>query len=167
MIRDVQKEDAERICEIYNHYVENSIITFEEQVVSVSEMQNRIQETSAKFPWLVYEEYGSILGYAYVSSWKSRCAYRYSVESTVYLSKTSVGKGIGSQLYETLIARLRTLSFHSIIAAIAIPNPASAALHEKMGFEKVAHFKEVGWKFGQWIDVGCWELLLKEPNNRS
>jgi phosphinothricin acetyltransferase len=161
MIRDVQKDDATGICEIYNHYIENSIITFEEQAVSVSEMQHRIQETSSKFPWLVYEEHDAILGYAYASTWKSRRSFQYSVESTVYVSKTAAGNGIGSLLYQELITRLQS-PFHSVIAVIALPNPASVALHEKMGFEKVAHFTEVGRKFDRWIDVGYWELLFRE-----
>jgi L-amino acid N-acyltransferase YncA len=161
MIRDVKSHDAAAICSIYNHYVENSVITFEEQIVSTSEMQKRIQEITEELPWLVYEKKSSVLGYAYASQWKNRCAYRYSAESTVYLSRMSVGKGIGTQLLQALINRLRSLSLHSVIGGIALPNPASVALHEKMGFEKVAHFKEVGWKMNRWVDVGYWELVLQ------
>jgi phosphinothricin acetyltransferase len=161
MIRDVQSHDAEAICSIYNHYVQDSIITFEEKSVSVSDMRQRIQEVTKELPWLIFEEGQAILGYAYASKWKSRCAYRYSVESTVYLSKNSVGKGVGTRLYTALIGRLQSLSFHSVIGGIALPNPASVALHEKLGFEKVAHFKEVGWKMNRWIDVGYWELLFQ------
>jgi L-amino acid N-acyltransferase YncA len=161
MIRDVQGHDVAAICSIYNYYIENSVTTFEEQTVSISEMKKRIKESTKELPWLVCEEKSSVLGYAYASKWKSRCAYRYSAESTVYLSKMSVGKGIGTQLYEALIGRLRSLSLHSVIGGIALPNPASVALHEKMGFEKVAHFKEVGWKMNRWIDVGYWELIIQ------
>jgi L-amino acid N-acyltransferase YncA len=103
MIRDVQGHDVAAICSIYNYYIENSVTTFEEQSVSILEMKQRIKEITKELPWLVYEEKSSLLGYAYASKWKSRCAYRYSAESTVYLSKMSVGKGIGTQLYEALI----------------------------------------------------------------
>ena len=106
------------------------------------------------------EDEGQVVGYAYASRWKSRCAYRYSVETTVYLSSAATGKGFGSLLYEHLIAELRQRSIHSLIGGIALPNNASVSLHEKLGFEKVAHFKEVGWKFNQWIDVGYWELII-------
>ncbi|WP_218188320.1 GNAT family N-acetyltransferase [Desulfosarcina cetonica] len=136
MIRDVQKNDAETICSIYNHYIENSVITFEEKVVPALEMEKRIQNIINNFPWIVYEENSSILGYAYASRWKSRHAYRYSVESTVYLSKIAVGRGIGTKLYQTLIDRLRRISVHTVMGGIALPNQASVALHEKWGLKK-------------------------------
>ncbi|WP_037459523.1 arsinothricin resistance N-acetyltransferase ArsN1 family B [Shewanella sp. HN-41] len=162
MIRNARGSDSEAICTIYNHYVLHSVITFEEQEVSVSEMHGRIVETSKDLPWLVFDNGESILGYAYASRWKSRCAYRFSVESTVYLSQDAIGNGIGSRLYKALIERLRDLSIHSIIGGIALPNAASVALHEKLGFEKVAHFKEVGRKMNRWIDVGYWEMVLQD-----
>jgi L-amino acid N-acyltransferase YncA len=160
MIRSATTQDAAAICGIYNHYVANSIITFEENPVSVDEMTSRIAEIGAALPWLVFEAESQIMGYAYASPWKSRCAYRFAVESTVYLAESAMGRGIGSQLYEALIADLRGKSLHSVIGGVALPNVASEALHEKFGFEKVAHFKQVGWKFGRWIDVGYWELML-------
>jgi L-amino acid N-acyltransferase YncA len=160
MIRPAMSQDAAAICAIYNHYIAHSIITFEETSVSADEMAGRIAEISASLPWLVCELDGSIVGYAYASPWKSRCAYRYSVETTVYLAESVTGKGIGSQLYSALLADLRGRSLHSVIGGVALPNAASVALHEKFGFEKVAHFKQVGWKFDRWIDVGYWELML-------
>lgn len=159
MIESAQPSDAPAIAAIYNHYVANTIITFEEQPVSHAEMEQRISETLASFPWLVWKEDGAVLGYANGSAWKSRCAYRYSAESTVYLHPDHVGKGIGAILYEKLITDLQSRGLHSIIAGIALPNPASTGLHEKLGFVKVAHFKEVGYKFDRWIDVGYWELV--------
>jgi len=161
MIREVNADDAKTICDIYNYYVENTIITFEERRISTTEMHKRIKEVTASLPWLVYEENGMVVGYAYASKWRSRSAYRFSVESTVYLSKDTTGRKIGTQLYEALISRLRGLSIHAVIGGISLPNPASVALHERMGFDKVAHFKEVGWKLNQWIDVGHWELILE------
>ena len=114
-----------------------------------------------QLPWLVCEDAGLVVGYAYATTWKSRCAYRYSAETSVYLSQQCVRKGIGSKLMQELIVRLRALVLHSILAGIALPNEASIALHEKLGFEKVAHFKEVGRKFDRWIDVAYWELILE------
>ena len=160
MIRPVTETDAATICNIYNPYVSDTIITFEEEPVSIEEMTERIRETIPTLPWIVIEDEGRVVGYAYASRWKSRCAYRYSVETTVYLSSGATGKGFGSLLYEQLLADLRQRSIHSLIGGIALPNAASVSLHEKFGFEKVAHFKEVGWKFNQWIDVGYWELVL-------
>lgn len=160
MIRDVRSHDAEAICSIYNHYIRDSVITFENEPVSIADMQGRIDAADEDLPWVVYEEEDAILGYAYASKWKGRFAYRFSVESTVYLSKDATGRGIGYHLYKTLIDRLASLSYHTVIGGIALPNPASIALHEKMGFKKVAHFKEVGWKLDRWVDVGYWELIL-------
>jgi L-amino acid N-acyltransferase YncA len=161
MIRNVNIEDAGAICDIYNHYVLNTTITFEEEPVSIKEMQGRIVEVTASLPWSVSEESGKVIGYAFASNWKSRCAYRFSVESTVYLHPDFIGKGIGRRLYESLISELRNRSLHGVIGGIALPNEGSVALHERLGFIKVAHFKEVGLKFGQWIDVGYWQLLLQ------
>lgn len=160
MIREVKQDDANSLCAVYNHYVNETIITFEEQSVSIMEMQNRIVDVAASLPWLVFETDNQIIGYAYASKWKSRCAYRYSVESTIYLSPEAIGRGVGFQLYQKLIDTLKMKDIHSVIGGIALPNPVSIALHEKLGFKKVAHFIEVGWKFNQWIDVGYWELII-------
>jgi L-amino acid N-acyltransferase YncA len=160
MIRSATTEDAARICEIYNHYVLHSTITFEEQAVSIDEMRQRIDEALSGLLWLVWVGDQEIQGFAYASKWKGRCAYRYSVESTVYVAEGATRRGIGSELYETLIAGLRQRKMHVVMGGIALPNEASIALHEKLGFEKVAHFREVGWKFGNWIDVGYWQLFL-------
>jgi L-amino acid N-acyltransferase YncA len=164
VIRDAVIADAPTICTIYNPYIESTIITFEEQPVTVQEMESRIQAVAdASFPWLVCEKDGEVIGYSYASKWHGRCAYRFSVEGTVYLKQKCFGQGIGSALYSQVIERLRDQSIHCIVGGIALPNPASIALHEKLGFKKVAHFPEVGWKFNQWIDVGYWELILGQP----
>ena len=160
MIRPATTEDARQLCEIYNHYVLETSITFEEQPVSQEEMSQRIEETLQTLPWLVWEEDSHLLGFSYASKWKGRCAYRYSVESTVYLRSDAVGKGLGARLYAALLEALRQRQFHTVIGGIALPNRASVALHERFGFEKVAQFKQVGSKFGEWIDVGYWQLLL-------
>jgi len=160
MIRAAHPQDAAAICAIYNHYIAHSTITFEESPVSVEEIAARIAEVTTSLPWLICETEKEVLGYAYASPWKSRCAYRFAAESTVYLSPAATGKGIGSELYKALLADLRGRKLHSVIGGVALPNAASVALHEKFGFEKVAHFKQVGWKFERWIDVGYWELML-------
>ncbi|MBP6640568.1 MAG: N-acetyltransferase [Bacteroidia bacterium] len=162
-IRNASPSDAPEIAAIYNHFILETVITFEETAISDDEMAGRISEVSEKFPWIVCVEAGRILGYAYASSWKSRCAYRNSVETTVYLDANVAGRGLGKLLYQELLNRLRGLGLHAAIGGIALPNEASVRLHEKCGFEKVAHFKEVGFKFGNWIDVGYWQVLLTDP----
>ena len=162
MIRTAKLADATHIAEIYNHYIKHTVVTFEESQVSSDDMGARIMETlDAKLPWLVAEdEQGTVLGYAYASKWKGRCAYRYSVEITVYLAQEATGRCLGSQLYQVLFEQLKQLSYHTVIGGISLPNPASVALHEKCGLEKVAHFKEVGFKFDRWVDVGYWQGQL-------
>lgn len=160
MIRPANPDDAQAICAIYNHYIQHSIITFETDAVSGDDMRQRINSKSLKHPWLVYEKDQAVVGYAYASPWQSRCAYRFSVETTIYVSEQHRGAGIGTTLYQALIAELNKNDYHSLLAAIALPNQDSVALHEKLGFEKVGQFKQVGYKFDTWIDVGYWELIL-------
>ncbi|MGK5079117.1 arsinothricin resistance N-acetyltransferase ArsN1 family B [Janthinobacterium sp. HLX7-2] len=160
MIRLATTADAAAIATIYNHYVSSSTITFEEQIVGIDEMAQRIVSVGAQLPWYVFERAGEIVGYAYATPWRARSAYRFSVESTVYVARESVGKGIGRQLYSALIAELRRRQLQVVIGGISQPNEASVVLHERLGFVKVALFKRVGLKFDQWIDVGYWELQL-------
>ena len=160
LIRDVQTDDAEELCGIYNHYVLNTIITFEEEPVSVDAMLVRIAEITQTYPWIVDVADGKLTGYAYAYPWKSRSAYRRTVESGIYLHPGFMGRGIGTRLYGVLLRLLKEQGIHAVIGGIALPNPASIALHEKLGFKPIGHFKEVGFKFGQWIDVGYWELVF-------
>lgn len=162
MIRQAHLSDAKAITEIYNHYVSHTIVTFEEEPIKVSNMEELMKDIIPQLPWLVFEEKSSILGYAYANKWKTRSAYRHSVESTVYLHPDEYGKGIGTILYKALVKELNNRNIHAVIGGISLPNEASITLHEKLGFEKIAQFKEVGLKFGQWIDVGYWELILKD-----
>lgn len=166
-LRDCTVDDAAPISAIYNHYVLETSVTFEETAVSASEMAQRMAGVTAQFPWLVWERHGTVLGYAYAMSWKARSAYRHSVETTIYLSPDATGEGIGTALYQSLCARLRPLNIHCAIGVIALPNPASVALHEKLGFTKAGHFHEIGLKFGHWIDVGYWELGLPQAGSDS
>jgi L-amino acid N-acyltransferase YncA len=161
MIRAANISDAAAIARIYNYYVLNTVITFEQLVISDDEMAKRIQEIAEiPLPWLVAEKNGAVVGFAYASKWKTRYAYRYSAESTVYLDSAHTGNGLGSELYKELLLALRAYSVHSVMGGIAQPNPGSVALHEKHGFQKVAHLKEVGFKFDEWIDVAYWQVLL-------
>lgn len=160
MIRSVTEHDTTAICTIYNHYIEHSIATFEEELLPDKEIRSRIVEITANYPWLVYEENGKVVGYAYANQWHKRYSYRHSVETTVYLSHDATGKGIGTQLYQALLDTLKPINFHCAIGGISLPNEASVALHEKMGYQKAAHYKEVGYKFNKWIDVGYWQLML-------
>jgi phosphinothricin acetyltransferase len=165
-IREIRPDDAAAVRDIYGHYIAQTVATFEEEPVAVEEMRRRIGEVSAKFPWLVAEEDGELAGYAYATSWKSRSAYRNTVESTVYLRAGLTGRGIGSALYAELIDELRRRGVRCVIGGITLPNAASVALHEKLGFEAIGRFREVGFKFGRWLDVGYWQLLLDaEPTD--
>ena len=159
-IRPVNPDDAEAICAIYNHYVQNTCISFEEDDVNASEMSRRIIDVTETLPWLVVENDGVVDGYAYATKWRARSAYRFAVEISVYLSQNSIGKGYGTNLYISLIDHLATLGVHAVIAGIALPNEKSIKLHEKMGLKKVAHFEQVGFKNQQWIDVGYWQKML-------
>jgi len=160
MIRSVILPDAQSICDIYNEYVKNSTITFEEIPVPLEDMVERIKAVTVGYPWLVYEVDEKVVGYTYGRKWRDRAAYRNSVETGTYLDQKFIGRGIGAELKKELLKILKEKSFHAVISGIALPNPASIALNEKFGFKKVAHFKEVGYKFNKWIDVGYWELIL-------
>jgi phosphinothricin acetyltransferase len=160
VIREIRAADAPRIAAIYNHYVRETVVTFEEEPVTDAEMARRIGETAAGYPWLVWVEGTDVRAYAYASSWKRRSAYRLTAESTIYAAPDATGRGIGSRLYPALIAAMRKRGLHCAIGGISLPNPASIALHEKLGFVPIGAFREVGLKFGRWVDVGYWELLF-------
>lgn len=160
-IRDAREGDSQQICQIYNYYVETSGATFEEQLVSQGVMAERIVSIQKQLPWLVFEEAGEILGYAYVSPWKERSAYRFAVESSIYVAQQAAGKGIGNSLYQALLARLVDYPIATVIAGITLPNPASIVLHERLGFNQVAEFERVGFKFGNWMNVGYWQRQIK------
>ncbi len=160
MIRQARLSDAGQIADIYNFYVRNTLVTFEEQEVSSAEMANRIADKLQKHFFLVWEEDGQVLGYAYADEWKTRSAYKYTVESSVYIKKQAAGRGIGTKLYERLLELLKEKGLHIVLAGIAIPNEASVALHEKLGFVKTGQLKEVGFKGGRYIDVGYWQIVF-------
>lgn len=160
-VRPVAAADAEAIARIYNYYVLNTVITFEEVPVSAEDMTARIAETQRlSLPWLVAEAEGAIVGYAYARKWRPRSAYRYSVETTIYLAHGHEGRGIGRSLYAALLPLVKERGMHVAIGGVALPNDASIALHEKLGFERVAVFRQVGFKHDRWVDVAYWQLVL-------
>lgn len=161
-VREANAADAAAIAAIYNHYVATTVISMESDPVGPDEMARRMAEVqAAALPWLVLLDDGTVIGYAYASKWRARPGYRHAVESSVYVADGRRGCGIGLQLYRALIGRLAG-RFHCVIGGIALPNPASVALHERLGFRQVACFTEVGHKFGHWVDVGYWQLHVAQ-----
>ena len=159
IVRACEHRDIGAICDIYNYYVENTIITFEEARVTPTEMAARIAACTSELPWLVCEADDQVVGYAYATRWHGRSAYRFSAEVTVYIRNGEGGKGFGQALYEKLLQVLAG-RYHVIVAGISLPNEGSVRLHEKFGFRKVAHFSEVGRKFDRWVDVGYWQKIV-------
>ena len=160
-VRPATGADAAQIAAIYNHYIATSVITFEESPVEPDEMARRIADVQAMaFPWLVAEREGAVAGFAYGNKWKVRAAYRHSSEITVYVRTGLLASGVGSSLYAELLPMLKGIGIHAAIGGIALPNDASVRLHEKLGFRKVAHFEEVGFKFNRWVDVAYWQKRL-------
>ena len=160
-VREAGAGDAEAVAAIYNHYVRETVVTFEEEPVGVEVMAARIgQVVAAGLPWLVAEREGAVVGFAYATPWKERSAYRYSVECTVYVAPGFEGKGLGSALYSELFERLAAREVHEVMAGFVLPNERSVALDESFGMTKVAQFREVGFKFGRWVDVGYWQGMV-------
>jgi phosphinothricin acetyltransferase len=160
MIRLVTLKDAEAICTIYNYYILNTTSTFEEEPVSAAEMETRIQNITKDFPWYVDEENGEVIAYAYLHYYHTRSAYRFTVEDSIYVKNGCRRHGIGTQLLKLLISDAKKQGKHSIMAILGIPNPASEALHQKCGFQKIADMDELGCKFNQWVSVGLWKLRV-------
>jgi phosphinothricin acetyltransferase len=158
-IRHATKDDAKQIAEIYNYYITSTHHTFETEPLEASDMESRIENVSNGYPFLVAQQDGDVLGYAFAVQFKLREAYEHSVEVSIYVRSEAKQKGIGTRLYDQLFEELSETLTHAIVAGIALPNDASIAFHEKLGFKKVAHFREVGYKLGRWIDVGYWELM--------
>ncbi len=171
-LRDAIPEDGAALAAIYNPYVRDTVISFETEEVPAEQMGARIAKVlSVGLPWLVAEDpdSGAILGFAYAGPFQERDAYRHALEVTVYLDPEARGRGTGTLLYGALIERVRTLPetsrhapAHGLYSRIALPNDASAALHERFGFSRVGTFTEVGLKHDRWIDVGIWQRILTD-----
>jgi len=162
-IRLATQEDAGFIRDIYSPYVLNTPVSFETEVPSIGEIRNRIRDTLIKFPWLVFETNNSVVGYSYAGPHRSRCAYSWSVESTVYVHPEFQGKGIGTLLYRTLFELIKSQGVVNIYAGIVLPNNPSVKLHERVGFTSIGVFKDIGYKLDRWWDVGWWQLQLQKP----
>ena len=159
-IRPVRRDDAAAIAAIYAHYVRNSAVTFELDSPDAEEMAARIDTILPLYPYLVAEEEGAVLGYAYAGRIYERAAYRWTVEATVYVADDWHRRGIGRLLYERLIAALTAQGFQSVVGKITLPNPASVQLHEAFGFRQAGLLAKVGYKQGAWHDVGIYQLEL-------
>ncbi|MCR4895176.1 MAG: GNAT family N-acetyltransferase [Lachnospiraceae bacterium] len=169
MIRNATPEDADRLLEIYSYYVLNTAITFEIEVPAASEFRGRIENISAKYPYLVLEEEGRILGYAYAGVFKGRAAYDHCVETTIYLDRDARGKGYGRILYAALEQELKARGIRNLYACIGDPieedeylTKASEHFHSRMGYTKVGEFHKCGRKFGRWYNMIWMEKFIAE-----
>lgn len=160
-LRPVEPHDAAAIAAIYNHYILRSVASFETEALDEAEMRRRILAIAARHPYFVCETEGEVAGYCYAHPWKERAAYRHTLETTVYVAPGRTGLGIGRRLMEHLVAACRaTGDCHALVACITADNTPSIALHRALGFRCVSHFEQVGRKFGRWLGVVDYELLL-------
>lgn len=161
-LRLATEADAAAIRRIYAPYVDDTAITFELDPPSTDEIRERIRDTLAEYPWLVCAVDGDVVGYAYAGPVRKREAYQWSVESSVYVDPEAHRNGVARGLYESLLALLELQGYISVYAVATLPNPASVAFHESFGFEQDAAFEKMGYKHGEWHDVGWWSLTLRE-----
>ncbi|MGZ3695502.1 MAG: N-acetyltransferase family protein [Bdellovibrionota bacterium] len=166
-VRTATTHDAAAMLEIYSPYVLATPVSFETELPSLSEFQARIAAKLEKFTWLAYERDGQIIGYAYAGAFKSRLAYQWTAETSVYVRQGFHGKGIGKALYENLLPILQEQGLINVIGGMTMPNEGSRKLHEHFGFTQVAQFKDAGFKLGQWWDVGYWQLQFPKPEKPS
>ena len=165
LIRLARESDADAIAAIYRRYVEGSRISFEEAPPNVAEMARRIRGDQPGYhPWYVAEEGDRVLGYAASTPFRTRPSYRWTVETGIYLAEDAQGRGVGRQLLAKLLGVLERQGYVAAIGAIALPNDASVALHEKLGFVYAGTYRGVGFKLGEWLDVGLWEKELAPRN---
>ena len=161
-LRIATKEDGAALAAIYAYYVENTAITFEYVAPSAEEFGERIAHKLEKYPYIVAEENGRAVGYAYADMYRERAAFNWSCELSVYVDKNETGKGIGKRLYNALIDILRLQGFVSVVASITYPNESSVTLHEKMGFVHLGTMHDIGYKFGRWLDLMWFEKRISE-----
>lgn len=163
IIRLATEEDAQQILSIYRPLVIDTAITFEVEPPTLGAIQHRITTTLDSLPWLVCEFGEGIQGYTYASAHRSRAAYGWSVEASVYVRSDARRKGVGSGLYHSLFKLLSLQGFFNVYAGITLPNPSSVGLHDSLGFVFVGLYRSVGFKLGNWHDVGWWQLSLSAP----
>jgi phosphinothricin acetyltransferase len=163
-IRSVEVADARAIRDIYAPFVSESATSFEIEPPDVAAMARRIEEHREKYPWLVYDVAGEVLGYAYASPHRAaRKAYQWCVETSIYLHAQVRRRGLGRVLYASLFELLRRQGYVNAYAGITLPNPGSQRLHESMGFVPIGVYPRIGFKFGKWHDVLWSQLRLQEP----
>ena len=163
-LRAATPGDAAAIAHIYAPYVAGSAVSFETEPPDAAEVGRRMAAGGDLYPWLAAEaEDGTLAGYAYACAFRPRPAYRFTVETSVYLRPGAEGQGLGERLYRPLIEMLAAQGFTQAIAAIALPNEASVRLHERLGFRPAGTYAKVGWKLGEWRDVGLWQRPLASP----
>lgn len=165
-IRLAAEKDAPQILEIYSPIVRLSHISFEHDVPDVSKIAERIVNTLRQYPWLVCEIDARIAGYAYAGAFRSREAYQWTTETTVYVHEDYQRRGVSRALYASLLAILREQGYRSAVGVIALPNPASIRAHETLGFREIGIFRNVGFKAGSWRDTGWWQLDLSPARQR-
>lgn len=162
-IRLATAQDAAALAEIYGPIVASTPISFEIEPPDAAEMARRITETLVAYPWLVCQVLDRIAGYAYAARHRTRAAYQWSVDVSVYVHPGFRRRGIGRGLYTSLFEILAAQSYVNAYAGIALPNPGSVGLHESVGFQKVGVYRQVGFKLGIWHDVGWWQRALRPP----
>jgi phosphinothricin acetyltransferase len=160
IIRLAAAEDAAALAALYAPYVTQSAVSFETEPPEEAGFRARIEAGGDLYPWLVAQDEGALLGYASASAFRPRPAYRFTVETSVYLAADAVGRGVGGRLYSALLETLEAQGFTQAIGAISLPNPASVALHERLGFVRAGIYRDVGWKLGKWHSVGLWQRAL-------
>lgn len=161
-IREVRLSDAHAIADIYNYYIEHTTVTYETEPVTAGEMERRIRDISEGHPYLVYEDDGVVTGYCYAHPWKVRAAYRHTFETTIYLDHRVMHHGIGRQLMARLTDMCRERGCHVLIACVTDENAESRAFHLRLGFKQAGHYEQVGRKFGRWIGIDDFELILPD-----
>jgi L-amino acid N-acyltransferase YncA len=162
MIRIATPDDAAAILDIYAPYIRNTSLTFETDVPTIDEFATRIRHYLENWPWLVYENNGRIIGYAYASRYRERTAYQWSIECSVYVHDDHFRSGVARSLYSKLFALLKAQRFNTVYAVINLPNDRSVVFHESMGFRYFATYEKVGYKLGKWKNVGWWQLQLND-----
>lgn len=165
LLRTFEERDVAPACRITNHFIQNTAVHFGSTPLTESEFERMWQESRATYPWLAADVQTNdgqtnFAGYAKAGLWRAREAYALTAEVSIYLDPSITGRGIGKALYTELLARLKGAGFHTAVGGATLPNEASARLHESMGFSYVGTFRQVGRKFGQWHDVGWWQILL-------
>ena len=165
IIRLARESDAELLLAIYAPVVRDTAISFELEPPTEADFRGRIRNTLQHTPWLLVEEAGNVLGYAYAGRYRARAAYQWSVEVSVYVAAGRRRRGVARALYTSLFECLRLQGYYNAYAGIALPNPASIALHERLGFKAIGIYRSVGYKNGRWHDVGWWQLAIQEPGS--